>query len=81
MRWFVAGLAFFVMFAMVFFLAGLFLMPHLPPVPPRPVSVFEGAYWTDNWIGVVLGLGAGIYSAWKSFQSAGKSRGDKVADD
>ena len=69
------------MFAMVFFLAGLFLMPYLPPVPARRITVFEGAYWTDNWIGLVLGLPAGIYSARKSFQSGGKSRRPKDAGD
>jgi hypothetical protein len=58
-----AVLAFLVVFAIVFFLAGWFLMPHLPPTPKVPVSVFELAYWTNNWAGAVLGLLLGGFSA------------------
>ena len=47
----------------VFFLAGWFLMPHLPPVPRHPVSVFEAEYWKDNWAGYVLGVILGGLSA------------------
>ena len=56
-------ISFVFVFAGVFFLAGLFLMPYLPPVPDRPVSVFESAYWLDNWIGCLLGLILGGLSA------------------
>ncbi len=55
--------SFFVMFALVFFLAGWLLMPYLGPIPNRPVSAFEFEYWKTNWAGVFLGLVAGILSA------------------
>jgi hypothetical protein len=45
-----------VVFGCVFFLAGYLLMPHLPPTPSRPVTVFEGGYWLTNWAGLVLGI-------------------------
>ena len=31
-------------------------MPHLPPIPDRPISVYELEYWTDNWAAALLGL-------------------------
>ena len=55
--------SFIVVFGGVFFLAGWLLMPHLPPVPDRPVSAFEVEYWIDNWAGVVLGVIFGTISA------------------
>ncbi|HUW84443.1 MAG TPA: hypothetical protein VMZ31_16785 [Phycisphaerae bacterium] len=58
-----AVISFLFVFVAVFFLAGWFLMPHLPPVPDRPISVFEGEYWADNWIGALLGLVLGGLSA------------------
>jgi hypothetical protein len=61
-------------FLFAFVLAGWFLMPHLPPVPSRPVSVWEPAYWVDNWIGVLLGLVLGGLSLRAS--RARHSRGD-----
>lgn len=64
-----AALAFLLVFAIVFFLAGWFLMPHLPPTPKVPVSVFELAYWTDNWAGAVLGLVLGGFSARASLKT------------
>lgn len=50
-------------FVGIFFLAGLFLMPHLPPVPDHPVSAFEAEFWKDNWIGYLLGAVIGGFSA------------------
>ena len=44
-------------------IGGVLLMPHLPPTPERPVSFVEGAYWVDNWAGVLLGLILGALSA------------------
>lgn len=64
-----AVLALLVVFAIVFFLAGWFLMPHLPPTAKVPVSVFELAYWTDNWAGAVLGLVLGGFSARASLKT------------
>lgn len=58
-----AIISFIFVFAGCFFLGGWFLMPHLPPVPPRPVTVFELEYWTTNWAGAVLGLVLGGLSA------------------
>jgi hypothetical protein len=48
----------------VFFLAGWFVLPHVPPVPARPVSALELAYWTHNGIGLLLGLVAGGLAYW-----------------
>ena len=59
-----AIVSFIVVFVFAFFLGGWFLMPHLPPVPDHPVSVFEAEYWTTNWAGAVLGLILGGLSAW-----------------
>ena len=58
-----AAVSFLFVFAVVFILGGLFLMPYLPPVPSRPVGVFEPAYWTTNWAGTLLGLLLGTLSA------------------
>ena len=63
MKYFSAFISFAFVFAGVFFVAGLFLMPHLPPVPTRPVTVFEVDYWKDNWIGYLLGAILGALSA------------------
>jgi len=63
MRWITAGVAFLLMLAMGFVLGGLFLMPHLPPTPARPVSAVQWGYWEDNWAGLVLGLLLGAASA------------------
>jgi len=71
MRYVSASVSFLLVFVGVFFLAGWFLMPHLPPVPDRPVSVFEGRYWIDNWIGVVLGVPIGLLSARSVLKKAG----------
>ena len=54
MKWASAIGPFIVMFVLGFVLGGWVLMPHLPPVPDRPVSMFEGAYWVDNWAGALL---------------------------
>jgi len=56
MKWLSAGISFIIVFVIVFILGGWFLMPHLPPIPDRPVSVYELDYWTDNWAGALLGL-------------------------
>ncbi len=70
MKYLSATVSFVFVFAGVFFLAGWFLMPHLPPVPDRPISAFEGEYWVDNWIGVLLGLLLGGLSARSVFKKA-----------
>ncbi|MFC1462724.1 hypothetical protein ACFLQU_03875 [Verrucomicrobiota bacterium] len=44
MRILSAIVSFIVVFAGAFFLGGWFLMPYLPPVPDRPITVFEGGY-------------------------------------
>lgn len=58
-----AAISFVVVFAFSFVLGGWFLMPHLPPTPAQPVTVFELEYWTTNWPGAVLGLLLGSLSA------------------
>lgn len=58
-----AVVSFVVVFAAGFFIGGMLLMPYLPPTPDRPVSFVEGAYWVDNWAGVLLGLVLGALSA------------------
>lgn len=63
MKYVSAAGSFLFVFVCGFFLGGVVLMPYLPPVPERPVSAFEGAYWVDNWAGVLLGAGLGILSA------------------
>jgi Na+/phosphate symporter len=63
MRYVSAAGSFVFVFAGVFFLAGWFLMPYLPPVPSEPVSAFQVEYWTDNWIGAILGVLLGAISA------------------
>jgi len=56
MKWVSAGISFIIVFVIVFILGGWFLMPHLPPIPDRPISVYELDYWTDNLPGALLGL-------------------------
>ena len=56
MKWVSAGISFIIVFVIVFILGGWFLMPHLPPIPDRLISVYELDYWTDNWAGALLGL-------------------------
>jgi membrane associated rhomboid family serine protease len=63
MRYVTAVIAFLLMFAIGFVLGGWFLMPHLPPVPDHPVTVFEAEYWTTNWAGALFGLVFGFLSA------------------
>ncbi len=65
-------ISFLFMFVCGFILGGLFLMPYLPPRPDRPVTMFETAFWIDNWIGLILGLGLGISSARITFKSRKK---------
>lgn len=67
--------SFIVVFACCFVLGGWFLMPHLPPVPPRPVTVFELEYWTTNWAGALLGLALGGLSARAAYRKSRASRG------
>ena len=62
MKWFIATLAFLFMFACGFFLGGMLLMPYLPPTPARPVTLVEGAFWIDNWAGLLLGIILGALS-------------------
>jgi hypothetical protein len=47
-----------VIFASVFALVGLFVMPHLPPHPARPVTAREAEFWTSNWAGALAGAAA-----------------------
>jgi hypothetical protein len=75
MKYVSASISFLFVFAGVFFLAGWFLMPHLPPVPDHPVSFVEGEYWRDNWIGYLLGAVFGILSARSVIRKA--DRGQK----
>ena len=56
MKWVSAGISFIIVFVIVFILVGWFLMPHLLPIPLRPISVYQLDYWTDNWAGALLGL-------------------------
>ena len=58
-----AIVSFIVVFVIGFVLGGWFLMPHLPPTPDHPVTVFEAEYWTTNWAGALLGLLLGALSA------------------
>ena len=55
--------SFIVVFIFAFFLGGWFLMPHLPPVPDHPVTIFEAEYWTTNWAGALMGILLGGLSA------------------
>ncbi len=63
MKYISATISFLFVFAGVFFLAGWFLMPYLPPVPDHPVWVFQSEFWIDNWIGYLLGAVFGALSA------------------
>jgi hypothetical protein len=63
MKYISASISFLFVFAGVFFLAGWFLMPHLPPVPDHPISAFEADYWKNNWVGYLLGAVLGFFSA------------------
>ena len=56
MKWVSASISFVIVFVFAFILGGWFLMPYLPPIPDRPISVFELEYWTGNWAGALLGL-------------------------
>lgn len=62
MRQLTAACSFALIFVLAFFLGGWFLMPHLPPVPDHPVTVFEWEYWVTNWAGALLGLVLGTLS-------------------
>jgi hypothetical protein len=75
-----AFISFAVVFVGVFLLAGWFLMPYLPPVPDHPVSIFEGEYWKDNWIGSLLGAALGGLSARSVLKKAAKRKADKVIE-
>lgn len=71
-------LSFVVVFVLAFILGGWFLMPHLPPVPDHPVSVFELEYWTTNWAGALIGLVLGLLSAWSAVRQE-RRRQDQTA--
>ena len=58
-----AVVSFLVVFIFAFVLGGWFLMPHLPPAPDHPVTVFDAEYWTTNWAGALLGIVLGLLSA------------------
>jgi len=70
-----AAASFVFVFAIAFILGGYFLMPYLPPVPARPVTVFEWEYWDTNWAGAVLGILLGALSAWSVVKQEGKAKG------
>ena len=74
MKFVSAFISFVFVFAGVFFLAGLFLMPYLPPVPDRPISMVETDYWKDNWIGCILGVILGGLSARSVLKKAAKNK-------
>ena len=78
MRMITALLALVVSFSIVFVLAGWFILPHVPPTPTEPVSVFEGAYWLPNWPGYVLGAIVGGLSAWASW-NGGRRKQERSA--
>ena len=75
MKYISAFVSFAFVFVGVFFLAGWFLMPHLPPVPVQPVSAFEAEFWKDNWIGYLLGAVLGGLSARSVLKKAAKKNG------
>jgi len=56
MKYLSAIVSFTVVFVCIFILGGLFLMPHLPPVPDHIVTIWEAEYWKSNWAGAVLGF-------------------------
>jgi hypothetical protein len=70
-----AIVSFIVVFVIGFVLGGWFLMPHLPPTPDHPVTVFEAEYWTTNWAGALLGLLLGGLSAWSVLKKQRKQAG------
>ncbi len=63
-------------FAVSFVLGGWFLMPHLPPRPDHPVTVWEAEYWTNNWAGALLGVVLGALSACSAYRRV-RSRGPR----
>ena len=75
MRLVTAITSFALVFACCFVLGGWFLMPHLPPVPARPVTVFELEYWTTNWAGAALGIVLGGLSARAAYRKNRAPRG------
>ena len=54
MKWLSAGISFIIVFVIVFILGAWFLMPHLPPIPLRPISLYQLEYPTVNWAGALL---------------------------
>jgi uncharacterized protein (DUF2062 family) len=71
-----AIVSFIVVFVFAFFLGGWFLMPHLPPIPDHPVTVFELEYWTTNWAGALLGILLGGLSARSVLKKQRPGRGE-----
>ena len=65
-----AFISFLFVFLFAFVLGGWFLMPHLPPYPDHPVTVFELEYWTTNWAGAFIGAALGSISAWSIIKGA-----------
>jgi hypothetical protein len=76
MKYLSATLSFVFVFAAAFFLAGWFLMPYLPPLPHYAVSVYDIAYWKNNWSGYLLGVVFGFLSA-RSVVRHADSKGQK----
>jgi len=68
-----AATSFVFIFIFAFILGGYFFMPYLPPVPPRPVTVFEWEYWSTNWAGALLGVILGSLSAWSVVKQSRKA--------
>jgi uncharacterized protein (DUF2062 family) len=71
-----AIISFIVVFVFAFILGGWFLMPHLPPVPAHPVTVFEGEYWRTNWAGALLGIVLGGLSGRSVLKKQQGGRGE-----
>ncbi|MHC4714833.1 MAG: hypothetical protein ACYTAN_16445 [Planctomycetota bacterium] len=69
-----ACVSFVFVFAVVFLLSGLLIMPFVPPYPDRPVTIFEGAYWYDNWPGLLLGCALGVLAAWRTLKFEDRKR-------
>jgi hypothetical protein len=77
MKYVSASISFLFVSIGVFFIAGWFLMPHLPPVPDHPMSAFEGEYWKNNWIGYLLGPIFGFLSARSVIKKASRKKPDR----
>ncbi len=64
MRYIVGLVTFVVVFGLVFFISGWYLLQFLPWVAKTDVNVTDTQYWKNNWIGCVLGAALGALCAW-----------------